>query len=94
MLSADAHMLAIDDGSNNKPPTGAGGFPVFHASPLDRRRSTKGGPYSHGAFEKSSGQYGVFRVADAGGHAVQVEWIGTGVGAASPIVSFSFRSPR
>ena len=94
MLSADAHMLAIDDGSNNKPPNGGGGFPVFHASPLDRRRSDKGGPYSHGFFPKSSGQYGVFRVQDDGGEGVRVDWIGKRVGAAAPIVSHSFVSRR
>jgi phosphodiesterase/alkaline phosphatase D-like protein len=94
MLSADAHMLAIDDGSNNKPPTGNGGFPVFHASPLDRHRSDKGGPYSHGVFPKSSGQYGVFRVHDDGREGVQVEWIGKRVGADAPILSFSFNSRR
>lgn len=94
MLSADAHMLAIDDGSNNRPPNGSGGFPVFHASPLDRRRSDKGGPYSHGFFPKSSGQYGVFRVQDDGGEGVRVEWIGKRVGAGAPIVSFSFNSRR
>jgi alkaline phosphatase D len=85
MLSADAHMLAIDNGANS-----VGGFPVFHAAPLDRRRSVKGGPYTHGTFPKSSGQYGVVRVQDDGGAAVRVEWIGKRVGESIPIVSFSF----
>ena len=42
MLSGDAHMLAIDDGRNNR----HGGFVVAHAAPLDRFLSRKGGPYS------------------------------------------------
>lgn len=94
MLSADAHMIAIDDGSNNRSPNGAGRFPVFHASPLDRRRSDKGGPYSHGFFPKSSGQYGVFKVQDDGGASARVEWIGKRIGMSEPLVSFAFNSPR
>lgn len=94
MLSADAHMLAIDDGSHNHAPLGGGGFPVLQASPLDRRRSEKGGPYSHGSFPKSSGQYGVCKVKDDGGATVQVEWIGKRVGLSQPLVSFSFTAPR
>lgn len=39
MLSADAHMLAIDDGTNS-----AGGFLVVQAGALDRRPGAKGGP--------------------------------------------------
>ncbi|MFN0111577.1 MAG: alkaline phosphatase D family protein [Blastocatellia bacterium] len=93
MLSADAHMLAIDDGRNNRPPNGAGGFPVFHASPLDRRRSDKGGPYLHGPVPKSSGQYGVFKVEDSGGTTVKVEWIGKRVGKTDPMMGLEFTSP-
>jgi hypothetical protein len=33
-------MLAVDDGSHTP-----GGFPVMHASPLDKKGSIKGGPY-------------------------------------------------
>jgi alkaline phosphatase D len=94
MLSADAHMLAIDDGSSNHPPNGGGGFPVFQAAPLDRFRSEKGGPYSHGAFPKSSGQYGVFRVEDTGGATVRVEWLGKRLGKSAPLVSLTFTAPR
>ena len=43
MLSGDAHMLAVDDGSNV-----LGSFPVFQAAALDARPTSKGGPYSHG----------------------------------------------
>jgi len=52
MLSGDAHMVAIDDGTHSNYATGAGragpGFVVMHAAPLDRATGEKGGPYSHG----------------------------------------------
>jgi len=59
MVSGDAHMIALDDGSNNI----FGGFPVVQAASLDRVGSCKGGPYSHGV---SSGRdhYAVIQVTD------------------------------
>ena len=52
VLSGDAHMVAIDDGTNSNFATravsGERGFPVVHAAPLDRYARHKGGPYSHG----------------------------------------------
>jgi hypothetical protein len=52
MLSGDAHMVAIDDGTNSNFTTerapGERGFPVVHAGPFDRYARHKGGPYSHG----------------------------------------------
>ncbi|MEO1059891.1 MAG: alkaline phosphatase D family protein [Actinomycetota bacterium] len=66
MLSGDAHMLAIDDGSNSDySPGGGAGFPVFHAGALDRPGSVKGGPYSHGTFP-GGGQFGQVTVDDDG----------------------------
>ncbi|WP_322796413.1 alkaline phosphatase D family protein [Tepidiforma sp.] len=67
MLSGDAHMLAADDGSNNRfASDGSGpGFPVLQAGALDRRGSVKGGPYSEGAFP-GGGQYGLLDVRDLG----------------------------
>jgi hypothetical protein len=66
MVSGDAHMLAIDDGSNNRFSTsGAAGFPVFQAAPLDRPASVKGGPYSEGVSARP-GQYGLIDIADDG----------------------------
>jgi phosphodiesterase/alkaline phosphatase D-like protein len=70
MVSGDAHMLAIDDGSNSgyADPAG-GGFPVFHVASMESKPSEKGGPYSHGRTEGGAGpgipgrrQYGVFRI--------------------------------
>jgi phosphodiesterase/alkaline phosphatase D-like protein/MFS family permease len=66
MLSGDAHMLAIDDGSNSDySTTGRAGFPVMHAAALDKHGGVKGGPYSEGAYP-GSGQFGVVTVRDSG----------------------------
>ena len=67
LLAGDAHMLAIDDGSNSDySGTGRAGFPVMHAGALDRPGSEKGGPYSEGAYP-GAGQYGLVTVDDRGG---------------------------
>ncbi|BCS31381.1 alkaline phosphatase [Luteitalea sp. TBR-22] len=56
MISADAHMVAMDDGSNSGYASDSrGGFPVFQAAALESPESEKGGPYSHGT---ESGQRG------------------------------------
>jgi len=73
MLSGDAHMLAIDDGTNNT--YAEAHFPVFHAAAIDRNGSVKGGPYSHGAIP-GGGQYGLVKVLDDGGDVVEVIWQG------------------
>jgi membrane-associated phospholipid phosphatase/MFS family permease len=66
MLSADAHMLAIDDGSHSDfSGTGRAGFPVMHAAALDRGGRVKGGPYSEGTVP-GAGQYGLVHVSDRG----------------------------
>jgi phosphodiesterase/alkaline phosphatase D-like protein len=78
MLSGDAHMVAIDDGTHSNystgPSRGTRGFPVMHAAPLDRWTTRKGGPYSHGETLKS-GQFGFLDVTDDGG-ALTVELTG------------------
>ncbi|HSP01972.1 MAG TPA: alkaline phosphatase D family protein [Acidimicrobiales bacterium] len=65
MVSGDAHMVALDDGTNS------GGFPVLHAAALDRPGNVRGGPYSDGAFP-GAGQYGLVEVDDDGGGHVEV----------------------
>jgi hypothetical protein len=76
MVSADAHMVAIDDGTNSDySSTGGGGFPVLHAAALDATGSYKGGPYSEGAFP-GAGQFGTVRIEDSGGDTVGVELAG------------------
>ncbi len=64
MLAGDAHMLAIDDGTNNRyANNGRAGFPVFHVAALDQVGSEKGGPYSHGV-RIGRGQYGLIEIDD------------------------------
>ena len=50
MISGDAHMLALDDGTKgtaNSYATGGGGsFPIIQAASLDSKPSFKGGPYN------------------------------------------------
>lgn len=66
MISGDAHMVALDDGSNSDySGTGRASFPILHAAALDRPGSRKGGPYSHGAFP-GGGQFGHLAVDDDG----------------------------
>ena len=74
ILSGDAHMVAMDDGTNSDYATG-GGAPVrvFHAAALDRPGSYKGGPYSQG-YSREEGQYGVIEVTDDGGDNVCFTW--------------------
>ena len=75
MLAGDAHMLAIDDGSNSSfVPDGSASFPVMQAAALDRNGSTKGGPYSEGTFP-GGGQFGLMRIID-NGEEVEVELTG------------------
>jgi hypothetical protein len=77
MISGDAHMIAYDDGSNNTfASNGTGpGFPVFHASALDRHGSVKGGPYSGGT-DAGGGHFGLMTVTDDGGDTIEVSWSG------------------
>jgi hypothetical protein len=87
MLGGDAHMLAIDDGSNAE-----GGFPVMHAGALDRPGSEKGGPYSEGA-EPGSGQFGLVTVVDDGGPTVRVQLSGRNY-EGEEIISYVFTANR
>jgi len=76
MVSGDAHMVAIDDGTNSGYASDGGpGFPVLHAAALDRPGSVKGGPYSHGAIA-GAGQYGRIEINDDGGPIVTVRLSG------------------
>ena len=76
MVAGDAHMLAIDDGTNSDySSSGDGDFPVLHAAALDRRGSVKGGPYSEGTFP-GGGQFATMAVEDDGGDTIRVSWQG------------------
>jgi alkaline phosphatase D len=83
MLSGDAHMLALDDGSHTDYSTrGGAAFPLMHAAALDRRGSVKGGPYTQGPFpsrtrfDRHDGQFGLMEVRDQGGAEICIEWSG------------------
>jgi alkaline phosphatase D len=74
IVSGDAHMSAIDDGTNSDYAKGGGApIPILHAGPLDRRPSIKGGPYSNGV-SGVRGQYGIMEVDDDGGDELCVTW--------------------
>ncbi|NEE02821.1 alkaline phosphatase D family protein [Phytoactinopolyspora halotolerans] len=91
MLSGDAHMLAIDDGTNSGYGRSGAAFPVLHAAALDRPGSTKGGPYSHGAFP-GGGQFGTITVHDDGSAPVTVELAGWNW-ESERLLSYTFRVP-
>ncbi len=81
ILSGDAHMVAIDNGTNHDFSTGAGNpydYPVFQAAALNNNGSTKGGTYSEGGTfpnpSSSTGQYGVVEVTDEGGSTVTIDF--------------------
>jgi len=66
MVAGDAHMVAIDDGSNTDYSTnGYPGFPLLHSAALDRPGSVKGGPYSEGAIG-DGGQFATVEITDDG----------------------------
>jgi phosphodiesterase/alkaline phosphatase D-like protein len=76
MVAGDAHMLAIDDGTNSDYSTsGNASFPVLHAAALDRPGTVKGGPYSEGTFP-GGGQFATMEVEDDGGNTIRVTWQG------------------
>lgn len=51
MVTGDAHMVAIDDGTNSGYAADGGrGCPVLNAAALDRPGAVKGGPYSEGTY--------------------------------------------
>lgn len=68
-LSGDAHMLAADDGRNNRYGTRGGtGFPALQAASLDRGGSRKGGPWSVEPVLPAPGEgfFGLVEVEDDG----------------------------
>jgi hypothetical protein len=79
ILSGDAHMIAIDNGSNHDFSTGSNNpnnYPVFQAAALNNKGSTKGGTYSEGGTfpnpDATVGQYGVVDVTDNGGSDITI----------------------
>ena len=84
ILAGDAHMVAMDDGSNSDFSTDGDGIriPVIQSAPLDQAGSEKGGPYSEGAypgptvFPPHNGQWTMMEVEDDGMDTVCVRWTG------------------
>jgi hypothetical protein len=74
MLSGDAHMAAIDDGTNSAYGHEDRGFVIAQAAPLDRRATCKGGPYSHG-YSQRRHQFGTMAVRDDG-RRIEIELTG------------------
>ena len=93
ILSGDAHMLAIDDGTNSDySSTGnSADIPVFQAAALGSSGSFKGGPYSHGSFQ-GSGQYGLINVIDLGGNDICFQFKGNNINYSTSLVSLNFCS--
>ena len=87
ILAGDAHMVALDDGTNSDYATGGGApVPVVHSAPLDRQGSVKGGPYTLGPFANTSlvpphdGQWVRMSVHDEGGAEVCLGFEGFRIG--------------
>jgi hypothetical protein len=75
MVAGDAHMLAIDDGTNSDYSDGGdAGFPVLQAAALDRPGSVKGGPYSEGTYP-GAGQFALMTIEDSG-DVLRMSWQG------------------
>ena len=106
MISADAHMVAIDDGSHSGYAAGGrGGFPVFQAAALESSESEKGGPYSIGDEHGQTGpgiagsrQFGVFEIDYSAGAGPVVKWTGfraeKGTTTVTPLMRHEFPARR
>jgi phosphodiesterase/alkaline phosphatase D-like protein len=76
VLSADAHFLAIDDGSHHT--YGSEPLRCFQAAPVDRSADVGGyggSTYTSGLFT-NLGQWGSMAIADSGGSSIGVTWRG------------------
>jgi hypothetical protein len=92
MVGGDAHMIAIDDGTNTDYSSeGGAGFPLFHAGALDRAGSDKGGPYSEGSYP-GPGHFGLIDVLDDGGDEITVTLRGM-TWEDDEVVSYTFTRP-
>jgi len=91
MVAGDAHMIAIDDGTNTDYSTDqVGGFPLLHSAALDRPGSVKGGPYSEGAVG-DGGQFATIDIIDDG-DSITVELTGR-TWDGDELMSYEFSTP-
>ena len=67
-VSMDTFTMSSDYATGGGAP-----IPVFHAGPLARKPSIKGGPYSNGA-SGARGQYGIMEVHDDGSDEICIDW--------------------
>jgi len=78
IMNGDAHMFAIDNGTNGDFTTAKNlpyQYPLVQAGPIQNDGSYKGGTYSEGTFYQffvKAAQYGVVKVTDNGGDSVCV----------------------
>jgi len=73
-LSADAHMVALDDGTNDVFTTDGKGnrHVTVQCAPLHQTSSVGGGPYSHGTFALDQNQFVLITVVDTGGSSLSL----------------------
>lgn len=100
ILSGDAHMVAVDNGSNADFSTGAPNphrYPIFQSAAINNFGSNKGGTYSEGVWTNpfvTSGQYGLVTVTDDLDSTVCVEFKAYRVegifGSQSTLVTYNF----
>lgn len=99
IMCGDAHMIAIDDGTNSDFSTvmpNPNLYPIVQASALNGTGSYKGGTYSEGFFfnpTNTDGQFALIKVTDNGGADVCIEIDGIrtdAVGNTSTLVTYNF----
>lgn len=100
ILNGDAHMFAIDNGSNGDFTTAKNlpfRYPLMQAGPIDGSCSWKGGTYSEGSYYQwgqKRQQYGVVTVTDNGGDSICITMDGyrkdPTSGATTKLVSYNF----
>lgn len=83
IMSGDAHMLAIDNGTNGNFSSSSCttyNYPNFQAAALNNWGSYKGGTYSEGGYfmnpDDTFGQFGKVNVNDAGGDSICITFEG------------------
>lgn len=100
IINGDAHMLAIDNGTNGDFTTAQNlpyEYPVLQAGPIENTGSFKGGTYSEGTFYTwfvKAAQYGLIEINDNGGDSICITMKGykkdLTTEATSQLVSYSF----
>ena len=98
IICGDAHMIAIDNGTNHDFSTGGNPFKyhVLQAAAVNQTGSFRGGPFSHGFFQNPSfeyGQYVVVEITDTGGSNMLISLTGYRVnnaGVESIVINYAF----